>query len=241
MSRYVLKFRKFGYVKYISHLDLLRVFKRTFKKTDLQLRYSQGFNPHPRMGFAQPLSLGYSSQYELVEFETVADHEPEDILKKMQEALPEGIDPLSCQRFDSNVKSLAGETDSAEYTAWIPVPQSQQGIWNDAKATEQVEHYLQQTKIFAMKRQKKTKKMVSSDIRPQIRNLSGRMILLLDENENKTGTWLELTMLLDCGSTSNLSPELVLNTFCSFADLHVPRYEMEVERKKINFVNKLQF
>ena len=56
MSRYVLKFRKFGYVKYISHLDLLRVFKRTFKKTDLQLRYSQGFNPHPRMGFAQPLS-----------------------------------------------------------------------------------------------------------------------------------------------------------------------------------------
>ena len=71
-TRYVLKFTKSGYVKYISHLDLLRLFKRAFKKTGLTLKYSQGFNPHPKMGFAQPLSLGYSSICELIEYETIS-------------------------------------------------------------------------------------------------------------------------------------------------------------------------
>ena len=68
MNRYVIKFEKDGYVKYTSHLDILRIFKRSFKKTGLALKYSQGFNPHPKMGFAQPLSLGYSSKCELIEF-----------------------------------------------------------------------------------------------------------------------------------------------------------------------------
>ena len=68
MNRYVMKFYKDGYVKYTSHLDLLRIFKRSFKKTGLALQYSQGFNPHPKMGFAQPLSLVYTSKCELIVF-----------------------------------------------------------------------------------------------------------------------------------------------------------------------------
>ena len=58
MSRYVIKFSKEGNIRYISHLDLLRLFKRSFKRVGIKLQYSQGFNPHPKMSFAQPLSLG---------------------------------------------------------------------------------------------------------------------------------------------------------------------------------------
>ncbi|MFR0902151.1 MAG: TIGR03936 family radical SAM-associated protein [Anaerovoracaceae bacterium] len=65
-NRYVLKFTKNGYAKYTSHLDMLRFFKRAFRKSGISLRYSQGFNPHPKMSFAQPLSLGYSSSFELL-------------------------------------------------------------------------------------------------------------------------------------------------------------------------------
>lgn len=82
-----------------------------------------------------------------------------------------------------------------------------------------------------MKRRKKDKKMIQVDIKDKIRDLTGKSI---EEN-------IALSMVLDCGSASNLSPELVISSFCSFAMIDVPRYMMEVRRKKIIFYNNLQF
>ena len=69
--KYVIRFQKTGVICYTSHLDIMKVFKRSFKRAGIRLAYSQGFNPHPKMGFAQPLSLGYESLDEYIEFETV--------------------------------------------------------------------------------------------------------------------------------------------------------------------------
>ena len=91
-NKYVIRFSKTGYVKYTSHLDLLRMFKRAFKKAELGLAYSQGFNPHPKMGFAQPLSLGYAGRNELIEFETDRPHQTAEILRAMQGKMPQGIE-----------------------------------------------------------------------------------------------------------------------------------------------------
>lgn len=52
MPKYVIGFKKKGYVCYISHLDVMRLFQRAFKQEDIRLKYSKGYNPHPRMGFA---------------------------------------------------------------------------------------------------------------------------------------------------------------------------------------------
>ena len=236
MNRYVMKFHKDGYVKYTSHLDLLRIFKRSFKKTGLALQYSQGFNPHPKMGFAQPLSLGYSSKCELIEFETVDAHDPADILARMKAALPEGLTPLSCVRFDNNIKSLAGEADSAEYMVFVPLPVAAADGWSDHVLSGKISAYLAQPEITAMKRQKKTKKLAPVDIRKMIRSMNGTVIT--DVEGRKA---LMLNLHLDCGSTSNLSPELVIATFLPFCGLDVPRYDVEVERKTLKFVNNLQF
>lgn len=75
-ERYVIKFSKGGYAKYTSHLDLLRFFKRAFRKTGVDLKYSQGFNPHPKLSFAQPLSLGYLGDNELVELRQIPARTP---------------------------------------------------------------------------------------------------------------------------------------------------------------------
>ena len=69
MTRYIMQFSKTGTSCYISHLDLVRVFHRAFKRAGIKLEYSKGFNPHPKMGFAQPLSLGYTGIREYIEFE----------------------------------------------------------------------------------------------------------------------------------------------------------------------------
>ena len=236
MNRYVLKFYKDGYVKYTSHLDLLRIFKRSFKKTGLALQYSQGFNPHPKMGFAQPLSLCYSSKCELIEFETVESFDPEDILQRMKAVLPEGLEPISCVRFESNIKSLAGEADSAEYVVWAPLNGETADGWNNDVLSGKISAYLAQTEITAMKRQKKTKKLAPVDIRKMIRGMNG---MVITDTEGRKAMMLNLH--LDCGSTSNLSPELVIATFLPFCGLDIPRYDVEVERKTLKFVKNLQF
>ena len=211
-NKYVIRFSKTGYVKYTSHLDLLRMFKRAFKKAELGLAYSQGFNPHPKMGFAQPLSLGYAGRNEL-------------ILRAMQGKMPQGIEISACYELPPEVKSLAAAADSAEYRIWILTEKSEPQLQEDLKK------YLLQDEILAMKRMKKTKKEEPVNIKNMIRRVE----------ISKAGDFAVLEVFLDCGSQSNCSPELVIASFCAFAQISTPRNMIEVERRNINFVNKLQF
>ncbi len=224
-NRYVLEFSKTGYAKYTSHLDLIRLFKRAFRKSQISLKYSQGFNPHPKIGFAQPLSLGYSSSCELLEFETDKTYEAENIFNTLLPQMPQGIVLKWCKTIDSNIKSLAAAADNAEYMVTIPLDITVDELYNLAKG------YMEQEQILAMKRQKKDKKMVSIDIKRMIRSFNASKV---DQN-------ICLTMLLDCGSMSNCSPELVIASFCQYGNIEIPRYMIDVERTALGFSNNLQF
>ena len=61
MSNYVLKYSRGEEVKYISHLDFVRMFHRAVRRAGLPMSYSHGFNPHPVMTVAMPLSVGVTS------------------------------------------------------------------------------------------------------------------------------------------------------------------------------------
>lgn len=223
-NRYVIKFAKEGYIRYTSHLDMLRLFKRAFKRAGVALSFSQGFNPHPKMGFAQPLSLGYTSRCELLEFETAREENPAAMEKALNAMMPEGVEILGCYPLNADVKSLAAATCEATYKVVFPVAA------DPDRGRKLAEDYLAQPEILAEKRQKKTKKMVTVDIRPKI-----RQIHVLE------GERLTLELVLDSGSASNLSPEQVISTFTVFAGLDVPRHDVEVERVAIKFDRNLQF
>ena len=62
-----LEFEKTGRIRFISHLDLLRVMQRLFKRAGVPLWHSEGFNPHPYIAFGQPLSLGHEGCFEIVD------------------------------------------------------------------------------------------------------------------------------------------------------------------------------
>lgn len=79
-------------MKYISHLDLMRLFMRAFRRADLPLKITQGFNPHPKLSIKRALKLGLESENEeasVVLKEPVARQEFKERLKKQ---LPEGIE-----------------------------------------------------------------------------------------------------------------------------------------------------
>ena len=89
---YVLaEFEKRGILRYISHLDLQRAMTRLLLRTDLPLVFSEGFNPHPRLTFAQPLSIFQESVCEIAVFRIDPPLPEERVLKALQSAAPEGL------------------------------------------------------------------------------------------------------------------------------------------------------
>jgi radical SAM-linked protein len=218
MYKYVISFSKNGYIKYTSHLDMMRMFKRSFRRADIKLQYSQGFNPHPKMGFAQPLSLGYSADEEYIELETRQEYDKTVLVDDLSGNMPAGIVLTGAGRVPDDARSLAASVEAAVYTVEFPVPYFSQ----DFKAL--VQDYLVQDEIIAEKKQKKTRKLIEVDIRSKIKSID------VAPNEAEK---LKMELLLDCGSSSNLSPELVIGTFISFADLKCERYEIEVSRNKL--------
>ncbi len=224
MAKYVLKFSKEGYFKYTSHLDLLRFFKRSFKRAGIKLDYSHGFNPHPKMGFAQPLSLGYSSIYELLEFETIQEILTDEIKDKLKPLMPEGLAILDCAEYKQEGKSLAALTEAAEYVIGIPLAREALG----GKSCEELrDQFLSQEHIFVKKKQKKSKEFIDLDIKPKI------MALNFSHGDDQ----LILVTTLDAGSESNLSPELLIHAVLLFLRAEVFRYDIEVMRKKLLFSN----
>lgn len=109
MSKYILKFEKDDCVKFVSHLDLIRVFDRGMRRAQLPMGYSQGFNPHPLMTFAHPLGVGVASCAELVEITTAEHIEKEVFKEKLNAVLPEGIKIL-------DIKEIEGKNNFAKLT-----------------------------------------------------------------------------------------------------------------------------
>lgn len=220
MNRYVIKFSKDGVIRYISHLDLLRLFKRSFKRVDVRLQYSQGFNPHPKMSFAQPLSLGYAASAEYLEFDTTEPYATDQIIERLNSVMPEGIHVFACEELPVGGKTLAALTEAADYELLIPCDGSFQG---DVEAS--AKRYMEQEHIKVVKHQKKTGKDIEVDVRPMIHEMNSKVY---DNN-------IMLTTKLAAGSTANLSPEIVLSTFCDFAGIRYDRAEVLIHRTEIYF------
>ena len=91
MSKYILRFEKDDCVKFVSHLDLIRVFDRAMRRAELPMGYSQGFNPHPLMTFAHPLGVGVASCGELMEMTLARQVDPEIFKLRLNEAMPVGF------------------------------------------------------------------------------------------------------------------------------------------------------
>ncbi len=222
MYRYIIKFSKLGYIKYISHLDLMRLFKRSFKRLGIKLEYSQGYNPHPKMSLAQPLSLGYESNGEILEFETIEKIDEENILSTFNLAMPEGIKIIECKETKTGGKSLAAITEFAEYRIRIPFKGI---ILKDVEALD----FMNQSEIICQKSNKK-KELVDINIKSMIKELA------INKNEKE----LIIYVKLDAGSLSNLSPELLIKAITEYYQIDYERSEVEITREKIIFGKNLQ-
>ena len=138
MNRYVLRFTKYGNMRFISHLDLHRLFKRSLKKAGIPVDYSKGFNPHEMINVVQPLSLGFESDSEYFEMETPLELDAEKAAQELNEFLPRGMSFTAIKRIPLEKKNLSAYSEYASYRVRIPgvvlTQEQADQKWNEWKA-----------------------------------------------------------------------------------------------------------
>ncbi len=121
MYKVRLKFEKKEYSSYISHLDLMQTLQRSLIRAALPVKYTSGFNPHIYLSILVPLSTGYQSEYDLCDFELMQDAPPEDLIERINAALPHGLKALEYRRAVTPINEIAWcEYEISYPCAWSP-------------------------------------------------------------------------------------------------------------------------
>ena len=116
-------FEKTDNAIYISHLDLMRLFQRSFKRAGLSLTHTKGYNPRPSVSIALPLSLGVESHCELLDFDLEGEQiSCEEIKSRLNSTLTDGVSILDVYESGAKLKNLAYLSCrvTMEYGAGIP-------------------------------------------------------------------------------------------------------------------------
>lgn len=157
-----LLFAKTGNAVWMSHLDLMRLFQRAFKRAGLNLKHTQGFTPRPMVSIALPMSVGVESCCELLDFDLEGDTVPCDgILDRLNPALVEGVEVLQVYEDGRKIKDIAYLSCTLELTYDGGVP---------SEAIERIQNLFARECLTVEKHGKNG--MQEQDIIPKIKSIS---------------------------------------------------------------------
>jgi len=128
MQRLRVRFRRGEELKFISHLDLMRLWQRAFNRAGIALAYSEGFTPHPRISLAAPLALGVTSHAELMDIFLAKWISPDSFTTAVSNQLPPGIEILQVNQISPTLPSLQAQIRYAEYEVRLDTDKKQKEI-----------------------------------------------------------------------------------------------------------------
>ncbi len=186
-------------LKYISHLDMMRMFQRSFRRSGLPLAYSEGFNPHLRFNLAVPLPVNVTAAEEYGEIFFTEPVAPAKFISALGMHLPDGLDLKGAFTVEDNAPSLPSLVRAALYLAILV---SRPGVEaNHESYRTSLDRLMERKEIIAPRARKKNKK-VYVDVRPYIIEAS--------INEPDESQPLELKLLLQAGSRGGVSPFFII-------------------------------
>ncbi len=101
------KFTRGEDIKYISHLDLMKLFERALRRSGVPVTYSQGFNPHPHIVFGLPLPVGVTSEAEYVDIEFSDALEPAELTERLNNEFPVGLKIIDAKKKNTKMNIMA--------------------------------------------------------------------------------------------------------------------------------------
>ncbi len=218
-----LNFSKTGRAIYISHLDVNRMMTRAVRRAQLPMWYTEGFNPHPYIAFALPLSLGQSSDCEYMDIRIEGDMTDEEVMTRLNDTLPEGLKILSVGApvFD------AKEIEKAQYFVKIVFETDEDASLFAEKADE----LLKGEELVAEKPGKKGHRKIMKQV-----NL---IDMIFDAKITSADNIVNLQCVLAAGNTHNLNPTLLVETIENCAALR--HTQLHIVRKRLITKNNKNF
>ncbi len=224
------RFFKGETVRYISHLDMLHTFERAIRRAQIPISYSRGYNPHPSMIFGMALSLGISSECEVMDLGLAEKADISQIMHRANAALPMDLQLLEGS-FTPPKNSVMAAVYAGTYSMLVSAPGGTAGL---QQALDAMSHSQQ---VMADKRSKDTVKQV--DIRPMIKEMqvwdytghdSDHIIFKASDHpaakavadawalaaESEHGALSVLRLDCTMGTSDNLRPDMFINGLSHF-------------------------
>lgn len=201
MSVLRIQYVKKDNMKFLSHLEMVRFMERTFRRMELPLKFSQGFNPHPKISFAAPLAVGVSSDAEIVEVELTEMIDPAEFLEAHEADVPEGLQFVRAKEVPGTGKLMA-LVNASEYLVEVKFNEGAQApeVRNEK---ERLADFLGNEEIIIQKKTKKGK-IKDVNIRPFV--FEARNVLAEADRSI-------YRLNVATGSNGNLKPELFVELF----------------------------
>lgn len=207
-----IKFKKYGVMKFIGHLDVMRYFQKLLRRSNIPIAYSTGLSPHQIMSFAMPLGIGIESDAEYVDIEITERITSDIAISAMNENNVEGIEILSFKELPKDSKNAMASICAADYDICF-----RNGYAPAFDCMKTLKILYDEPEINVLKKTKKSEGIV--DIKPGIISFEG-------ENDR-------IGLCLSCGSALNVKPELVLDEVYRRNGLVLDEYSLLIRRKEI--------
>lgn len=207
-----IKFAKYGAVKYIGHLDVMRFFQKAIRRADIDIKYTEGFSPHQIMSFAAPLGVGMESMGEYLDIEVNSMTSTKDMEDALNQVMVDGISILSVRILPDSSKNAMASVAAAGYTA---------AYRNDGFPIEDMAQKL--SDFYAQECINVTKKTKKSTIEMDLK--TGIYELRQDKDNASV-----IYMLVDASSSGNIKPSMVIDAFCSYCNVELPPYSYQITR-----------
>ena len=111
-----IKFKKYGPIRFIGHLDVMRFFQKAIRRAGIDVAYSNGFSPHQLMAFAAPLGVGLASNGEYMDIEINSMVSCQDIRERLNHVSVPGIEVLSVKQLPDSAENAMASGAAAAYT-----------------------------------------------------------------------------------------------------------------------------
>jgi len=210
MQRLRVRFGRGEGVKFISHLDIMRLWQRALLRAGIPPAYSEGFSPHPRISLAAPLPLGVTSQAELMDVFFAGWVSPHSFTSLVSQQLPEDVDIFQVYQVGLTLPSLQAQVRYAEYSVRVSTEKDRKYIEAILVSLLSVDHLPWQHQRDTGPRR--------YDLRPLIDDL-----WLIEWQEGQC----TIGMRLRCGSSGSGRPEQVISA------LGFPDYPQSIHRTRL--------
>jgi radical SAM-linked protein len=140
MQRLRIRFSRGPEIKFISHLDIVRLWQRAFNRAGIQIAYSSGFTPHPKIALAAPLPLGVTSEAELMDIYCVKGVAPHFFISALNQELPLGLKVEKVYPIAPDLPSLQSQISMAEYRIELDTEKGPQDIKAAIESLLALEH-----------------------------------------------------------------------------------------------------